>query len=85
MAALKTLFAAGKSIFGALTWKLVADALSAVIGRIGWTVVLERLLTRTLVALLRWIKELSTNDVVDDTVDDIVKQLEGKRLAKASE
>lgn len=85
MSALKTLFAAGKSIFGALTWKLVSDSLSAVIGRIGWTVVLERLLTRILIASLRWLKGLSTNDVVDETVDDIVKQLQGKRLAKASE
>jgi len=82
MSALKTLFAAAKSMASALTWQLVADTFSAVMGRITWTVVLERLLTRGLVATLRWLKELSTNDVVDETVELIIAMLEEKRLAK---
>ena len=74
-----------RSLLGGLTWKLAGDVTAAVLGRIRWTVVLERLLTRMLVATLRWIKELSTNDVVDETVDDIIEQLKDKRLAKADE
>ena len=85
MSALKTLFAAAKSMLSALTWKLVADTFSAVVGRITWTVVLERLLTRGLVATLRWLKELSTNDVVDETVELIIAMLEEKRLARVRE
>lgn len=74
-----------RSLLGGLTWKLAGDVTAAVLGRIRWTVVLERLLTRMLVATLRWIKELSTNDVVDETVDDVIEQLKDKRLAKADE
>lgn len=74
-----------RGLVGGLTWKLIADIISAVVGRINWTVVLERLLTRLLVSVLRWIKELSTNDVFDETVDDIISQLKEKRLAKADE
>lgn len=74
-----------RGLVGGLTWKLIADIISAVLGRINWTVVLERLLTRLLVSVLRWIKELSTNDVFDETVDDIISQLKEKRLAKADE
>jgi len=74
-----------RGLIGGLTWKLIADAIAALFGRINWTVVLERLLTRILVSVLRWIKELSTNDVIDETVDDIISQLKEKRLAKADE
>jgi hypothetical protein len=74
-----------KALAGALSWQLLQDTLTAVLGRIRWTVVLERLLTRLLIGLLHWIKQLSTNDVVDETVDLIAQMLEQKRLLKARE
>jgi hypothetical protein len=74
-----------KALAGALSWQLLQDTLTAVLGRIRWTVVLERLLTRLLIGLLHWIKQLSTNDVVDETVDLIAQMLEQKRLLKATE
>jgi hypothetical protein len=74
-----------KTLASAISWQLLQDTATAVLGRIQWTVVLERLLTRLLISLLHWIKRLSTNDVVDETVDLIAAMLEEKRLAKARE
>ncbi len=74
-----------KPLLSALTKDLIADTFQAVLGRVQWAVVLERLLTRLLIAFLRWIKRLSTNDVVDETVDLIAQMLEEKRLVKARE
>ncbi len=74
-----------KPLLSALTKDLIVDTFQAVLGRVQWAVVLERLLTRLLIALLRWIKRLSTNDVVDETVDLIAQMLEEKRLVKAKE
>lgn len=68
-----------------LTVKLVVDVLTAIIGKVAWTVVLERLLTRVLIGCLKWISTLTTNQVVHDTVKDIVGQLKSKGLAKAGE
>lgn len=74
-----------KTLAGALSWQLLQDTFTAVVGRIDWAVVLERLLTRLIIGLLHWVKRLSTNDVVDETVDLIAAMLEEKRLAKARE
>jgi hypothetical protein len=74
-----------KALASALSWQLLQDTVTAVLGRIQWTVVLERLLTRLLIGLLHWIKQLSTNDLVDETVDLIAQMLEQKRLLKATE
>ncbi len=69
----------------AFTWQLVKDSFSAVLGRVLWPVVFERLLTRLVVAGLRGLQRLSTNDVVDETVELIITMLEQKRLAKLRE
>jgi hypothetical protein len=85
---IKVIYSGVKAVlFGGtgLTTKLVIDVLTAIIGKVAWTVVLERLLTRVLVGCLKWIATLTTNEVVQDTVKDIVAQLRGKGLAKAGE
>ncbi|WP_028294272.1 hypothetical protein [Oceanobacter kriegii] len=79
------LLAIAKPILSALTKDLIIDTVQAVFGRIQWAVVLERLLTRLMISFLRWIQRLSTNDVVDETVELIASMLEEKRLAKAKE
>lgn len=72
-------------VFGGtgLTTKLVVDVLTAIIGKVAWTIVLERLLTRVLVGCLKWLASLTSNEVVQSTVKDIVVQLRSKGLAKA--
>jgi hypothetical protein len=68
-----------------MTWQLIADTANAVLGRIQWPIVLERLLTRLTITGLRWIQRLSTNTVVDETIDLIASMLEEKKLIKAKE
>ena len=84
-AAARSALGIANPLLGAITWKLIADSAAAVLGRIQWTVCLERLLTRLSVHLLRWIAKLSTNDLVDDTVELIINMLEQQRLPKAAE
>lgn len=74
-----------KSLFSAFTWQLITDALSAVLRRIKWTVVLERLITRAIISGLRWLEKMDTNDVLGETVELIANMLEEKRLVKAKE
>ncbi len=74
-----------KSLMSAITGQLIADTARAVLGRIQWPVVLERLLTRAVIAGLRWLARISTNTVVDETVELIATMLEEKKLVKAKE
>lgn len=48
-----------------------------------WTVILERLLTRTLVVCLKWLSSLSTNTLWVDTVNDFLAVLYGQGLKEA--
>jgi hypothetical protein len=67
-----------------ITWVLVLELLKAIIGRIAWRVVLERFFTRVIIEALKRLKTLSTNRVVDETVDSILIQLgeDGLLMAK---
>lgn len=70
---------------GSITWKLVIDILSAILGRIAWPIIIERLLTRLIISFLKWLEKISTNDVTKETVEDIRAQLVQARLPKARE
>lgn len=48
-----------------------------------WAVILERLLTRTLVVCLKWLSSLSTNTLWVDTVNDFLAVLKGQGLKEA--
>lgn len=48
-----------------------------------WAVILERLLTRTLVVCLKWLSSLSTNTLWVDTVNDFLAVLYGQGLKEA--
>ena len=61
------------------------EALLSLIGKIGWKIIGERLSTRLVVYGLNKLKNLSTNSVVDSTVDDIIKMLKGKGLKALEE
>ncbi|WED23508.1 hypothetical protein L3Q72_19910 [Vibrio sp. JC009] len=63
-------------IFGKTLWE-VAKGLFL---QITWKVILERFATRLVIWGLEKLKELGTNEVVQDTVDDIILSLRGKRL-----
>ncbi len=58
-------------------------ALEVILGRINWTVILERFLTRVLVFCLTWLAGLSTNRIYKETVKDVLKDFERRGLTKA--
>ncbi len=62
---------------------LLWEILQAIMSQITWTVVLERFLTRLLVGTLKWLKELSSNQLVDETIEDILDGLRQKGLREA--
>ena len=65
----------------ALVFKVLKDLLLSVLGKIAFKIVAERFLTRLIIYSLEKLKDYSTNDVIDDTVQDIINQLRGKKLA----
>ncbi|WP_274023249.1 hypothetical protein [Vibrio parahaemolyticus] len=60
--------------------KTLLEVLKGLFFQIGWKIVLERFATRLVVWGLETLKGLSTNDVLQETVDDIINALQGKRL-----
>jgi len=62
------LFTALKEIFLSLLAKIAFKAVG------------ERFATRLVVYGLNKLKDYSTNEVVDETVDDVINQLKGKKL-----
>ncbi|HCE2837517.1 TPA: hypothetical protein NGV39_002494 [Vibrio parahaemolyticus] len=60
--------------------KTLLEVLKGLVFQISWTIILERFATRLVVWGLETLKGLSTNDVLQDTVDDIIAALQGKRL-----
>ena len=59
---------------------ILKEATLSMIGKISWDVVFERFYTRAVVHGLNKIKDMETNEVVDDTVEDIINELKGKKL-----
>lgn len=66
-----------------LTKALVVEVVAAIFKRIAWKVVLERFLTRVLVACLLRLKGLTSNQIYQGTVDSIIKQLSEGGLTQA--
>ena len=60
--------------------KTLLEVLRGLFFQIGWKIILERFATRLVVWGLETLKGLSTNDVLQETVDDIIAALQGKRL-----
>ena len=70
---------------GGITLKLIVDILLAIVGRIAWPIIIERLLTRLIMQALTWLESVSTNDITKATVEDIRDQLIARRLPTAAE
>ncbi len=65
--------------------KTLLEVLKGLLFQISWAVILERFATRLVVWGLETLKNLTTNDVVQETVDDIIHSLQGKRLKEVPE
>ncbi|HDM8044329.1 TPA: hypothetical protein P0E04_002484 [Vibrio campbellii] len=60
--------------------KTLFEILKGLFLQITWKVVLERFASRTIIWGLKALRDLSTNDVIQETVDDVIASLQGKRL-----
>jgi hypothetical protein len=68
-----------------ILFNLLKETFLALIAKIAFRTIAERFMTRLVIYGLRKLKDYSTNDVVDDTVQDIIDQLKGKRLKVADD
>ncbi len=68
-------------IFGKSLWEIV----KGIFLQITWQVIVERFATRLVVWGLEKLKSLTTNDVMQETVDDVLMSLQGKRLKEVRE
>lgn len=64
---------------------LLKEIVMGMIGKIALRAVGERFATRLVIHGLTKLKAYSTNEVVDGTVDDIIKSLKGKKLKVVDE
>lgn len=64
---------------------LIKELFLSIIGKIAFKAILERFFTRMLIYSLEQLKEMSTNTVVDETIDDVIKSLSGKGLVVIEE
>ena len=68
-----------------ILFNLLKETFLALIAKIAFRTIAERFMTRLVIYGLNKIKDYSDNDVVDDTVQDIIDQLKGKRLKVADD
>lgn len=63
-----------------ILFNLLKETFLALIAKIAFRTIAERFMTRLVIYGLQKLKAYSENDVVDETVQDIIDQLKGKRL-----
>jgi membrane protein implicated in regulation of membrane protease activity len=68
------------STAAAIAISALKELLLATVAKIAWKTIAERFFTRVVLYGLRKLQSYTDNDVVDQTVNDIIKSLEGKRL-----
>ncbi len=68
-------------ILGKTLW----EVLKGMFFQVAWKVILERFASRLVIWGLEKIKTLSTNDVTQETVNDIILSLKGKKLKEVEQ
>ena len=63
-----------------ILFTMLKEIFLSLVAKIAFKVVLERFSTRLVIYGLEKIKGYSTNEVVDETVQDVINQLKGKGL-----
>ena len=66
--------------FVAILLPTLKDIFMGLILKVAFKPIMERLVTRLVIAGLKSLAKWSTNDVVDKTVQDIIGSLDGKKL-----
>jgi len=68
-----------------ILFTMLKEVFMALVAKVAFKVVLERFSTRLVIYGLEKIKGYSTNEVVDETVQDVINQLKGKGLKVVDE
>ena len=68
-----------------ILFAILKETFFALIAKIAFKTVAERFATRLVIYGLEKLKDYSTNDVVDETVQDVINQLKGKGLKVVDE
>lgn len=63
-----------------ILFTMLKEIFLSLVAQIAFKVVLERFSTRLVIYGLNQLKDYSTNEVVDETVQDIISQLRNKKL-----
>jgi len=63
-----------------ILFTMLKEIFLSLIAKVTFKVVLERFSTRLVIYGLEKLKNYSTNEVVDETVQDVINQLKGKGL-----
>ena len=63
-----------------IMYNLLKEVFLSLVGKLAFKVLAERFATRLVVYGLEKIRSYTTNEVVDETVTDILNQLKGKKL-----
>ena len=68
-----------------ILFTLLKETFLSLIAKVAFRAVLERFSTRLVIYGLEKLKVYSTNEVVDETVQDVINQLKGKGLKVVDE
>ncbi|MEZ8924015.1 hypothetical protein AB6D87_04900 [Vibrio lentus] len=68
-------------ILGKTLWEVV----KSLVLQVAWKVILERFASRLVIWGLERLKTLTTNDVTQETVSDIIYSLKGKKLKEVEQ
>ena len=63
-----------------IAYSLLREDFLSLVGKLAFRVLAERFMTRLVVYGLEKLRGYSTNEVVEETVTDIISQLKGKKL-----
>lgn len=63
-----------------IAFTMIKEILWSFVGKIAFKAILERFFTRLVIYGLEKLAQMNTNDVVTETVEDIINSLKGKKL-----
>ena len=63
-----------------IAYSLLREVFLSLVGKLAFRVLAERFMTRLIIYGLEKLRSYSTNEVVEETVTDIISQLKGKKL-----
>jgi len=63
-----------------IMYNLLKETFLSLVGKLAFRVLAERFMTRLVIYGLNKLRQQSTNEVIEETVQDVLSQLKGKKL-----